>query len=200
MCFYRRAIFTECMHSIWGLKVADCETEKSFNSGETNVECEWKLSHGFHGTKVSGLCEACHLKRRNTDRVFADLKTGIAALRKDLEKRLKSGSELLGELSADNNKTAKEDEEQRRDGASSQASSHAGSAMTDVSITLHYVPTPLPPFRTAPPIAFTLFETASQLTKRVKTSTSNDKTENICAAIPRWRARHYLPVTVEETS
>ncbi|AEO54444.1 hypothetical protein MYCTH_2089049 [Thermothelomyces thermophilus ATCC 42464] len=83
MCFHRRLVFG-CAHHAWLGITRPCETEASFDRGETDTGCGVRWSHGYDTIRVRAKCRTCIKAQEGTSFRLGIVKEQLKALREHL--------------------------------------------------------------------------------------------------------------------
>ncbi|KAL2165941.1 hypothetical protein VTG60DRAFT_3583 [Thermothelomyces hinnuleus] len=83
MCFHRRLVFG-CAHHAWLGITRPCETEASFDRGETDTGCSVRWSHGYDTIRVQAKCRTCIKAQEGTSFRLGIVKEQLKALKEHL--------------------------------------------------------------------------------------------------------------------
>ncbi|KAI0841030.1 hypothetical protein F5Y06DRAFT_294298 [Hypoxylon sp. FL0890] len=87
MCPYRKTVY-QCNHSVVSPSpIGICELQRDYESGQRSDPCNLVQTHGRNNIRVPCLCPNCHQRKKIVDRQFVSVKTRLAELRKELEKK-----------------------------------------------------------------------------------------------------------------
>ncbi|KAK4142609.1 uncharacterized protein C8A04DRAFT_13066 [Dichotomopilus funicola] len=102
MCFHRRLVFT-CSHHAWLNLTKACDTEASFERGNTDTGCSIRWSHGYDTIRVQDKCAKCAGTQQGDSYRFGVVKDQIQALKEHLklikgDRQIKEEAWLSGEV------------------------------------------------------------------------------------------------------
>ncbi|KAL2175412.1 uncharacterized protein P884DRAFT_279217 [Thermothelomyces heterothallicus CBS 202.75] len=83
MCFHRRLVFG-CAHHAWLGITRPCETEASFDRGETDTGCSVRWSHGYDTIRVRAKCRTCIKAQEGTSFRLGVVKEQLKVLKEHL--------------------------------------------------------------------------------------------------------------------
>ncbi|KAI0152224.1 hypothetical protein F4776DRAFT_669979 [Hypoxylon sp. NC0597] len=87
MCPYRKTIY-QCNHTVVSPSpIGICEFQVEYDSGQRSEPCNIVQTHGRNSIKIAHQCSDCQQRKQKMDKQFVSVKTRIAELRKELEKK-----------------------------------------------------------------------------------------------------------------